>query len=315
MSARAWLVAVIASTSMAGTACGGSSEDGSSSRTSSAAAASTVELDVDALDVPSLLAALPSRHAQFVAVLGPHRIEYTLEVKTEPTPPPPELPAPGTRVVDPWSVTDQVALVWTSPASAAPEFHFEQTNDHERGQELLVVDNTLYNRQRHRAWTQRPAETDAYELVLDETARAVRDVLEFAAPQLALEAESLSDEGPSGENLVEVRLSATPRGTRVETISGAGRKWRESAVFESIDGTVRLDPKTGIWLHADVTVRYALSGPNDTSVKAMSRLTARAKPLENDVPAVKPPEGAEPVFERTRYAEERKRLLDGLAAP
>ncbi|MDC0718898.1 hypothetical protein [Nannocystis bainbridge] len=252
----------------------------------------------------TLLAVLGQSHAVARALLGRHTLKYTAEFSL--TPVEPVRPAVDTPVLLAQKVVDELDLQWAAGAGEPVRFYLSQHTDQHRGRELVVIDETAYTRLMHRAWHVRPLDADLHQRWLDEAQRSVHDVVELAAPALAVAA---ADEGET----VRVTLSLAEPGARVPVPAGAapGREWREKAELTAIEGTLTIERATGLWQSAEVRVGYGVRDELERALVGETHLTgtaARTPELE-----LQAPEHVLPLPERVRYESERRRLLDGLA--
>lgn len=90
-----------------------------------------------------------------------------------------------------------------------------------------------------------------------------------------------------------------------------GQAWREHVQFDRVAGTIALDRATGRWREATVELTYHLEDDAGRPVDGALTFAGTLTPAEG-LTIEAPP--AEPLPERLRLEEERKRLLDGLAA-
>lgn len=258
----------------------------------------------------ALLDALDRPHAVTGEALGSHGLTYTLTLGVTPdTPrdPAKDLPRVGTRVPRPIAVVDDVDAAWAS----AHQFRVEQKNDHGRGRSFVLLDERLYTRLLPRGWFYAPAESDIQTQWLDDINHAVRDAVELAAPQLALEV-SEGPPAPDGRPTLVVNLSRAETRDPTRVPSGHGQGWRGEAAIESVEGAITLDAAAGVWRQAEIHVTYGFEGDAGEKMGGDLKLSATITPGEV---TVEPPPQAMPVRERIRYEAERRRILDGLAAP
>jgi hypothetical protein len=251
----------------------------------------------------ALLAVLAQSHGVARELLGRHTLEYTAEFSL--TPVEPARPVVDQPVLLAQKVVDTLALKWAAGPGEPVCFYLSQQTDQHRGREVMVLDDQAYTRLLHRGWHVRPLDSDLHLRWLDEAQRGVHDVVELAAPALAVAA---VEEGEQ----VRVTLSLAGRARAAASAGeGSGRAWRERAEITAVEGTLMLERATGLWQSADVRVRYDLRDELDRPLVGETHLTGaagRAPELE-----LQPPEHVQPLPERIRYESERRRLLDGLA--
>ncbi|MBX7078911.1 MAG: hypothetical protein K1X88_06960, partial [Nannocystaceae bacterium] len=194
-------------------ACG--EPDAPAQRDGATPAARDRDSDRDALvqglaagDPEALLTATAQHHAQLRAALGAHRLHVSLAFELTPEgAPAQEEPAVGEQRPQPQQLADEIELVWAQAPPNAPRFSLTQSNDKDRGRDVIVDGDQVYTRQRNRDWYVGPRQSDVYELWLDDAARSVHDVLALARPRLALAARAVAGGGIAGADAVELTLS------------------------------------------------------------------------------------------------------------
>lgn len=265
----------------------------------------------------TLLRALAQPHIAVRDSLGPHRLNYVadfslIDASGRQLQALPDLDAP---VVLDQAVHDQLELVWAAPRGGHARFSLSQSNDHERGRDVVMVDGRMYSRQRHRSWVYYPVETDIHERWLDDAQRSVHDVIELATPRLRISAEPIEAAGIGEADAVAIELGLAAE-TRERTPRRAGvSSWPDAAEIESISGKIVLDRTTGAWLSADIDVQYALPAADGRTLRGTIRLIGGVDLLTADTAEVEKPAEAGALPERTRLQVERDEMLDGLAAP
>ncbi len=265
-------------------------------------------------DPDALLTATAQHHAQVRAALGPHRLHASVAFELSPEgAPASEEPAVGERRPAQQQLADELELVWAQAPPNAPRFSLTQSNDKDRGRDVIVDGDQVYTRHRNRGWYVGPRQSDVYELWLDDAVRSVHDVLALARPRLALAARAVAGGGIAGADAVELTLSRS--GTAAPRPDGASPReaWRAKAEIDELSGTVLLDATTAVWLSAEITVGYSMPGPDGRPLRGRVVLRAQNTPLAPEAAVVSPPTDARPLLERTRYELERIELLDGLA--
>ncbi|MCA9708547.1 MAG: hypothetical protein KDK70_22045, partial [Myxococcales bacterium] len=263
--------------------------------------------------VEDLLAALAQPHAEVRTRVGPHVLSTTADFSLRPS----DGDAPPRSVVDqpvvePQAVHDALTLRWGTTDPDDWRLSLSQANDHERGRDVIVVGPTVHVRHAHRGWTHYPRDSDLLELWLDDAQRSVHDVIELAAPRLALTAQTIEGAGLAGGPAVEITLALAEATTPTRAAAGPTQAWREGAEIQAVEGSVRLDAAHGIWLHADVSVGYALTGADGRPLAGHVHLQGRVEPGAVEIEA---PADSGPLPSRLRYDDEQRQLLDGLAAP
>lgn len=265
-------------------------------------------LDGEPLDA---LAVLRQPHASVRERLGPHALTCETTLSLAPTRPAKPNPAVDTPVPPTQSIHDTVALRWEAPDEAGLRFALEQHNDKDRGRSVVVTNATLYAKLEHRPWTHHAVESAVHELWLDDAWRSAHDALEFLLPGAEVTAEAAPGEGWDGGDAVRLTLSRG-RGT---TPPGRTEGWRTKAAFSALSGTLLIDVRTGAWLSMDATATYSVEGGAGGPLAGEFAVRGRVAPSLPEAPSVTVPTGAVALPERHRYEQERKRLLDGLAAP
>lgn len=266
--------------------------------------------------VADLLAALAQPHALVRARVGPHRLHTTADFTLGPEgqsatdTPSTAVDAP---VIQTQQVHDELTLHWATTAEDDPRFSLSQQNDHERGREVVVIGEVVHVQLTHRGWFHYPRDSDIVELWLNDAQRAVHDVVQLAAPQLAITPETLEGEGLDGGAAVEFTLSLGTELDRSLVALGPTQGWRADAEIEAVTGTVRVDATSGAWLRADVDLRYGLQGADGRPQKGHVRLRSELQP--GPPGEIHAPGDSTPLPARIRYDDQQRRLLDGLAAP
>lgn len=305
-------------------ACGGDDEASPSEaelEPDAAPAAGAARAPVDwserlaAPTVPDLLAALDQPHAVVRQRVGPHVLTTTSDVSLAPVGEPatvhPPLDAP---VVGPWAVHDELTLRWaTPPDPSAAMLALSQSNDHERGRDVVVVGQTMHVRQAHRPWVHYPRDSDVIELWLDDAQRSVHDAVELAAPRLSLRAARVDGAGLEGGPAVEITLALADATDPGLVAAGPTQAWRAGVEIQAVEGTILLDAGSGAWLSAAVEVAYGLAGADGRPLRGSLQLRAQVAP--GSPGPIEAPADSIPLPQRLRYDEEQRRLLDGLAAP
>lgn len=263
--------------------------------------------------VEAVLRALGQSHATVRRDLGPHRLRYTARFELgDPEGDAPEPALDGPAVSD-TSITDELELVWAPAAETDPQgssrLHLRQSNDKDRGREVVVVDGNVHTSDLHRGWQFYPLETDLHERWLDEAQRAVHDAIELAAPRLRLEPKT------SPDGTLAFVLGMSERSDEALRREGAPSRWRAEAELERIAGELVLDAVIGGWRSAKVDVQYALRAADGRMLRGIVRIEGSVEPLSPDAVAIRAPADSRPLAERTRLHAERQELLDGLAAP
>ncbi|MBL9099710.1 MAG: hypothetical protein JNL82_02065 [Myxococcales bacterium] len=299
------------------TACGGADEPAATPQPRAAAQPSTAAAEaaraaaardrVDALlAAPSpatLLAALARPHAEARALRGPHRLHYTAKFDLVPEAKPRAVV--GELIEEERHVADELTLVWASAAGEPVRMHIKQSVGAGEEQELVVLDEQAYTRLAHRGWQVRPLDAELHQQWLDEAQHCVHDVVELAAPALAVAVEP-------ADAVVTVTLSKAEAADPARVAAGVGREWRQRTEITAVSGTITLDRATGLWQAADVRVGYSLRDVKDRVQRGETQLTAEVRPATAE-DAVTAPDSARPVPERVRYEVERQELLGGLA--
>lgn len=257
------------------------------------------------------LAVLRTSHASIRERLGPHALTCETTLSLAPTRPAAPNPAVDTPVPPTQAIHDTVALRWETPDDAGLRFALEQHNDKDRGRAVVVTNATLYARLEHRPWTYHRVESDVYELWLDDAWRSAHDALEFLLPGAEVTREAAPGEGWDGGDAVRLTL-ALGRGTAVP---GRSEGWRADVAFSALAGTLLIDAQTGAWLALDATATYSVEGGAGGPLAGEFAVHGRVAPGLPGAPNVTAPTEAVALPQRHRYEQERKRLLDGLAAP
>jgi hypothetical protein len=267
-------------------------------------------------ELDAVLGALRQGHLDVRGGLGPHRTKVHAELALVPegAPATHEPKVDELRPVE-QHVVDDLELVWASAVGNRPRFSLRQSNDHERGREIVVDGLRMYTRHRHRGWYVQDLQADVHELWLDDAQRSIYDALALAAPRLAVTASEIAGEGISGGDAIRLTLTTQAGRDAARVLAGHGQDWRSTADIEEVSGDVLLDAATGAWLTAEVHVRYAMAGPDGRRLRGSLDVSGTVAPLSPELARIEIPSDAQPLLERTRYEAERARLLDGLAGP
>ena len=304
-------VLLVLATCLCGSACG-DDEDASAGRKARADQAPQDVgerlLEGDPLEILALLA---RPHAAVREQLGPHSLVVKTTLSLAPTQPPDPNPELDSPVPPDQAIADDVALRWETPDAAGPRFALEQHNDKELGRSVVMLGGMLYAKLEHRPWTFHPVESDVHELWLDDAWRAGHDALEFLLPGATVTTEAAPGEGWEGGDAV--RLTLAPGAGTIP--AGREQSWRSKVAFSALSGTLLVDAVTGTWLSVDGRATYTALGGAGGPLAGQFEVHGRLAPSLPGAPAVTQPQDAVALPERHRYEDERKRLLDGLAAP
>ncbi len=199
------------------------------------------------------------------------------------------MPKVGDRALRAESVNDELELLWIGiDEEDQPRFSLSQSNDHERGREVIMDGGRVYTRLRFRPWLLRDLEGSAHELWLSDAYRVVRDAVQLAGPRLSVEVTRKGD-------LVRVELSRS-----------------DADEIDSVEGWLTLDPSSGAWRGAEITVTHHAESVDGRILRGRVDLEAHLEPAPDA--RLQLPEDALPSPERVRPQEERALLLDDLAA-
>lgn len=257
------------------------------------------------------LSVLARPHGSVRDGLGPHALSCETTLSLAPTRPPRPNPALDSPVPPTQSIHDTVALRWETPDDEGLRFALTQHNDKDRGRAVVVMGETLYTKLEHRPWTHHRVESEVHELWLDDAWRCTHDALEFLLPGAEVSADAAPGEGWDGGDAVRLTLS---RGRGIVP-PGRGEGWRTDVAFSALSGTVLIDARTGAWLSIDASATYTVEGGAGGPLAGEFAVRGRVAPSLPDAPSVTVPTDAVALPQRHRYEQERKRLLDGLAAP
>ncbi len=289
---------------------GGCADDNDAGSHASAPAAADAPRASEGLangDVAAVLQALHQSHARVRGAIGPHQLivkaRFDLAPQGDPATAEPALDELRPRAEH---IEDVIELQWLTASPNVPRFSLSQSNDHQRGRDVVVDGERIYTRQANRTWYVGPLQADVYELWLDDAQRAVYDAVALAAPQLAIAV------APGADGQLRLALSRTGSTNAALVRDDPRSAWRSGATIDEIGGTIDVDGGSGAWLSADVQVAYSMPGPDGRVLRGSVALEARRTALGADAP-LGIPQDAQPLLERTRYDAERARLLDGLA--
>lgn len=265
-------------------------------------------------DWNGLVELLAQPHASARALLGPHKLSYTANFRTGPAQLDPALPLPPVRVGEPvlerFEVEDQLELRWASAAGESPRLRLEQFNQHQRGRGLIVVGEQAWSKLDEREWLERPLETNLWQLWADDAQAAVLDLVELAGPHADINEIGPVQVGEREALRVTLRASDQRHGERVVE---ALEPWRRDAEVQVQEATLILDAGTGLWLAAQIDLRWTFRDSAGRELSGSASFDGRVEPSETP-PLVEPPPAASPLPERDRPELLRQRMLDGLAA-
>ena len=251
-----------------------------------------------------LLAALAQTHSTARALLGPHRLHYTADFSLLPA-------APSRPVVDEpvqleQQVHDELTLVLGSAAGEPLRMHLSQKTGKGEGREVIILDEQVFTRLAHRGWQTRALDSELHNVWLDEAQHCVHDLVELAAPALAVTVQESGD-------AVEVTLGRADAVDTTLIVAGNGREWRQRSELGELTGSITLDRATGLWRAAELKVAYVVRDVLDRPQRGEATLSATFDPTPPAQLVIEAPTEAVPVPERTRPELERQRLLHGLA--
>ncbi len=259
--------------------------------------------------VATLLDISSSSHRALREALGPHHLHYTAHFELKPVQPLGRPAKVGERIETDLQVDDELELVWAAPDDAGLHFSLRQQNNHDDRRELVVDGETAYTRLWEAPWYERELDGQLHEQWLDDAIHAVHDMLEFAAPGLAL---GLPEEVELGGRKAYAFALSRSAETEVELGRGGDASlWRAGAKLETVEGRVVFDAATGAAIDAKIELSFTMRDAAGRDMRGQSRLEAK---LEMGPQSIVVPESAGPLPTRERYEIERKKLLDGLAA-
>ncbi len=264
-------------------------------------------------DPDTLLHVLGRPHAATRDELGAHVMTIHSELSLTPATAPEANPAAGSTPAVAQSIVDDLALTWQPADDQGPRLALEQHNDHGRGRSVVVVGGQLYAKLAHRAWTRHPVESEIHDVWLDDAQFTARDALEFLLPGASVAAATAPGEGWSGGDGIRITLSKDAGGGTPPT-KGV-QAWRAGVAFSALSATVVIDADTGAWVRVDAQATYTVSGGAGGPLNGQFEVHALVAAAAESAPRVEAPAQAVALPERHRYEVERKRLLDGLAAP
>lgn len=260
----------------------------------------------------ALLGLLGRPHREVRRALGPHRLGYTLTTELKPVEDPGR-PKVGEPVLGDQRIVDELVLEWATVEDGPELFRLEQHNDADEGREVVLIDETIYTKLRHRPWFSRELDSQVHELWLDDAFHCMNDAVSFAGPWLAVSVEE--GEELAGRPTLAVTLGMADGSDATLVPSDPGSTWRHGVTFESIEGALNLDKQTGAWLTGELKIGYTASDKLGRKLRGSLEIAGKLEPVDGSNLAITAPEGVAPLPERERYEVERVKLLDGLAAP
>jgi hypothetical protein len=278
-------------------------------------ASARVEAFVAAPRWSSFVELLATRHAVARNLLGPHRLRYTAQLGTGPVGVDPAAPLPDVAVGQPiyerFELTDELELRWGSAPGEPPRLHLEQHNEHEHGRALILIGEQTWTRLDGQTWLAGPLESDIWQLWADDAQHAVLDLVQLAGPHAELGAVEAIE--VDGRPAVRVSLRASETHHPERTLL-APTPWRHGATVEIATASIVLDRATGLWLAAQMELRWRFEDVAGRELAGLARFDGRLEILAEPTPIV-PPDTSEPIPERERPQLLRDRMLDGLAGP
>lgn len=248
--------------------------------------------------VDELVRAARLPHRKVAAALGAHAFRGRTSVQV----------SEGGRVIEQLDVDTQVLV------DGAGGRHCKRDNSQDYGAEMIFAGGTVYVRPKYSKFHRRPP-TDPDEPLrfCDETFAELGDHLELVAAGA-----ELSDRGPvdvAGRRgrRIELALAPTAREPRKET--APERAWRQTIAVRKLAGEVILDEDTGGPLAGklEATLTYQREGRTHEmtftvthKIETIGAVPTIAAPPEDQTVAT---------YELSREAEEREKLLQGIAPP
>jgi hypothetical protein len=278
-------------------------------------ASASVEAFVAAPRWSSFIELLETGHVSARNLLGPHRLRYTAQLGTGPVGIDPGMPLPDVAVGEPiherFELTDELELRWGSAPGEPPRLYLEQHNEHQHARALIVIGEQTWTQLDGRTWLAGPLETDLWQLWADDAQHAVLDLVQLAGPHADLgELEPIEVDGRPA---VRVSLRASETHHPERTLE-APTPWRHGATVDIATASIVLDRATGLWLAAQIELRWQFEDAAGRDLAGLARFDGRVEILA-EPPLIAPPATSEPLPERERPELLRERMLDGLAGP
>lgn len=278
-------------------------------------ASARVEAFVAAPRWSSFVELLATRHDVARRLLGPHRLRYTAQLGTGPVGVDPGAPLPDVAVGEPiyerFDLTDELELRWGSAPGEPPRVFLEQHNEHGHGRALIVIGEQTWTQLDGPTWLAGPLESDLWQLWADDAQHAVLDLVQLAGPHADLgEVEPIEVDGRPA---VRVSLRASETHHPERTLE-APTPWRHGATVEIATASIVLDRVTGLWLAAQMELRWRFEDVAGRDLAGLARFDGRVE-IPAEPPPIAPPSTSEPIPERERPQLLRDRMLDGLAGP
>jgi hypothetical protein len=284
-------------------------------RDAASEASARVEAFVAAPRWSSFVELLETRHGVARELLGPHQLRYTAQLGTGPVGIDAAAPLPDVAVGEPiyerFELTDELELRWGSAPGEPPRLYLEQHNEHQHGRALILIDEQTWTQLDGQTWLAGPLETDLWQLWADDAQHAVLDLVQLAGPHADLgELEHIEVDGRPA---VRVSLRASETHHPERTLD-APTPWRHGATVEIDMASIVLDRVTGLWLAAQIVLRWRFEDAAGREMAGLARFDGRVEILATP-PVIVPPATNEPLPERERPQLLRDRMLDGLAGP
>ncbi|MBK7826008.1 hypothetical protein [Nannocystis sp.] len=251
----------------------------------------------------TLLAALAQSHTSARALLGPHRLHYKASFSLLPEAP--TRPVVDQPIQQEQVVGDELTLILGSALRDPLRMHLSQKTDKGEGREVIILDEQVYTRLAYRSWHARALDSELHQIWLDEAQHCVHDLVELAAPALALDIQDTGD-------TLELTLRRADALDPTLVAAGHGREWRQRSEIGEIHGSISLDRATGLWRKAELSVAYVVRDVLDRPQQGKAELHATVEPAAAADLVIEAPALATPLPERTRPELERQHLLHGL---
>lgn len=247
--ARPLLVGLLLTTSLA---CGGKRAKPRAVRAPVAQAAAPTSADASRAgkDAAELLRATHLPSATLLGAVGAHKLTLKSHV--------------AITAEQPETLDEDTTL----EVAGDGQFHLLHLNSRDYGQDVVLSGGNLFVRPRYGKYVRRPPEPGEPERLRDEalgTLAAYLDVVGFA-----LEAKGGKATTAAGRPALEVALGQGAGKAPAASDDFPERKWRETVVPVSIEGSVTLDQATGVPLAADVHLRYKHTRAGQTVETALA---------------------------------------------
>lgn len=256
-----------------------------------------INVDKAAGDPTALLGALSTPHRRVYEVLGPHTFKGTSSIEV----------SEGGKVIETLSDTTEIAI------DEKGNYRAVLDNSRDYGRHVIFFGGTMYLRPRFGKYHKRPpTDEDEPARVRDEMFATLGAYYEPLATRAELTDAGSTSAGKRPARLIKIKSAPSVRDAPAQTLEH--KKWRETAVAESVSGQVVLDAESGVPLEANLsgTLKFARKGRSfSMKLQVTHEITLGAPPAI----AAPPEDQTIETYVRLKELDDRETLLEGIAPP